>query len=278
MAAEALADGISVVLATRNRSGLVGRAVDSVLSQRGVDLELLVIDDASEDTTADELARWRDDGRVRVVRNDRRRGLPASLNRGIGLARGAFIARIDDDDVWTDERKLDAQLDWMRAHPDTVLLGTAYVDEWGRETRNPSDDAAIRRQMLLRCPFCHSSVLFSTAAFRAAGGYDETLDYAEDWELWMRLGREGRLANLDRVCLVKAAGEDTLSARHFERQLRSAGTLAARHAAHYPGRWRARGLHAFNRAFFRVFPAGGRVHGWMGGAFRQFFRLGDRAR
>jgi glycosyltransferase involved in cell wall biosynthesis len=265
---------VSVILATRNRADRVGRAIESVLSQRDVDLELILVNDASEDDTAAVLAGWCGDDRVRVVENARRRGLPASLNRGLSRARGEFIARIDDDDVWNDPDKLAEQLAWMRRHPDTVLLGTGYVDEWGRETRNPADDEAIRRQMLMRCPFCHSSVLFTAAAVRAAGGYDETLDYAEDWELWMRLGTRGRLANLERICLVKSAGEDTLSARHFDRQLRSAGALSARHAAHYPGRHRARALHAFNRWFFSVFPAGGKVHGLMGGAFRRVFGLG----
>ncbi len=264
---------VSVILSTRNRAATLGHAIDSVFQQTHDRVELVVVDDASDDETPRLLAERSDDVRLRCLRNEENRGLPASLNRGIALARGSYIARIDDDDHWTDPGKLAAQLAWMEAHPEGVLVGTAYVDEWGRKTVNPLSDRDIRRQMLMRCPFCHSSVLMRAEAVAQAGGYDATLPYAEDWELWMRLGRLGELGNLDRVTLVKARGDDTLSERYFQRQLAMASRFAAQHADGYPRAFRARAMHAFNRGFFAVFPAGGRAHAAMSRWFRRVFRL-----
>ncbi|MEM1412529.1 MAG: glycosyltransferase [Pseudomonadota bacterium] len=264
---------VSVLLATHNRADRVSAAIESVLAQRHSDLELLVIDDASTDHTPEVLAQWSDDPRIRCFRNEQNQRLPTALNRIASEARGPFLARIDDDDHWTDAEKLTAQLAWMRMHQDGVLVGTGYVDEWGRETHNPSDDESIRRQMNLRCPLCHPTVLMRRDAFEAVGGYDTTLPYAEDWELWMRLGQAGRLGNLERITLVKARGGDTLSERYFEEQLLLATQLLKRHGDAYPGVGRARVMHAFNRGFFRCFPVGGRMHRVAASTFRRVFDL-----
>lgn len=269
---------VSVLLSSRNRAETLPQAIESVLAQESVSLELLVMDDASCDATPEVLARWDGDNRIHCLRNETNQGLPASLNRLAAQARGAFFARIDDDDRWTATDKLARQLAWMDAYPDGVLLGTAYVDEWGRVTRNPADDASIRQQMLLRCPYCHSSILMRREAFEAVGGYDESMPYAEDWELWMRLGQQGILGNLETSTLVKARGDDTMSERFFEQQLVTASELVERHGVAYPGVLRARALHRFNRGFFRVFPPGGIVHRGMGQAFRRVFRLAGSER
>lgn len=265
---------MDVLLATRNRDATLAEAIESVLAQREVQLVLWIMDDASEDRTPKLLERWSDDPRVQLRRNTVNLGLPASLNRLASEGKGEFLARIDDDDRWTTPDKLARQLAWLSERPQAVLLGTDYVDEWGRPTANPHEDDAIRRQMLLRCPFCHPSVVMRRSAFEAVGGYDESMPYAEDWELWMRLAQEGLVGNLAEVTLVKARGGDTMSERFFERQLTTASELVARHGAAYPNARQARWFHAFNRGFFRLFPAGGRAHTAMGKAFRRTFGLG----
>lgn len=264
---------VSVVMSTLNRAGTLSRAIDSVLGQEGSVLELVVVDDGSGDGTPSVLERYAGDSRVRVVRNDRNLGLPASLNRGIAGSRGEFIARIDDDDVWTDTAKIARQLNFMDNHPDTGLLGTGYVDEWEQRVTNPVTDAAIRRQMLFRCPFCHPSVVVRKRAIEAAGFYDENLPYAEDWDLWLRIGRQWRLANLPATTLVKNPGPGNLSERYFLRQLKMASGFAAKYASDYPRSTTARAYHAAARAFFRAVPAGGRLHTRMGKAFRRGFGL-----
>ena len=90
---------VSVVMATHNGSRFVSEAVQSVLKQTYRNFEFIVVDDASNDGVADVVVGF-GDLRIRIVRNETRKGLTKSLNRGIALARGEFIARIDDDDVW----------------------------------------------------------------------------------------------------------------------------------------------------------------------------------
>ena len=268
---------VSVLLSTRNRADSLGAAIQSVLAQEGVSFELVVVDDGSTDQTGGVLGALSRDDRVRVLRNTRSRGLPAALNRAAAAARAGLLARIDDDDRWIRKDKLARQVAAFEQDPQLVLLGTGYVDEGDRAIRNPADDHAIRRQMLFRCPFCHPSVMMRANAFRATGGYDETLSYGEDWELWLRLGATGRLANLDLLAVSKAGGADTLSARNFERQLHLAVALAEAHQSAYPGARRALWMHRFSRWFFGRFPVGGRAHRTLGRAYRGVFSLERRA-
>ena len=266
---------VSVLMSTRNRSATLSRAIESVLCQQGVRVELVIVDDHSSDETPDILARWRDDQRVICIHNAENLGLSASLNRAARRAGAGFLARIDDDDYWTDDKKLKRQLAWMDAHPDGVLVGTAYIDEQGRVSTNPLGDAEIRKQMLFRCAFCHSSTLIRRTAFETASGYDEALPYAEDWDLWARLGMQGVLGNLARVTLIKEPGENNLSQRYFQRQLQMAQNLAERYAGAYPGARRAVMLHRFSRVFFRVVPLNNVIHRGMSKLFRWVFQLGS---
>ncbi len=264
-------------MSTRNRSTTLSRAIESVLNQQDVSVELIIVDDHSSDQTRDVLVNWRDDQRVICMHNAENLGLSASLNRAARRASGEYLARIDDDDYWTDNTKLRQQLAWMEAHPDGVLLGTAYIDEQGRESTNPLSDTEIRKQMLFRCPFCHSSTLIRRTAFEAASGYNESLPYAEDWDLWARLGKRGVLGNLDQVTLIKEAGESTLSQRYFQRQLRMAQNLAEQYAGAYPGASRAVMFHRFSRVFFGLVPLNSAIHRGMSKLFRRVFQLGSSA-
>ncbi len=260
-------------MATHNRAGLIRRAAESVLAQEDVSLELVIVDDGSSDDTPSVLSELSADPRVKVMTHTRNRGLPASLNDGIANGRGKLVARIDDDDVWTAPDKLARQVRAFKAHPQLGLLGTAYVDEGGQVASNPQEDAAIRAQLLFRCPFCHSSIVMRRDAYELAGRYDESLPYAEDWDLWLRIGRNWKLGNLDDVCVVRHRGEATLSERYFHRQLDMATAFARRYAGDYPRPGLARIYHRVSQLFFRLAPVGGVLHRGLQGAFETVFRL-----
>src|SRR5439155_898083 len=177
----------------------------SVLTQTAGDLELIVIDDGSTDATTEILARV-GDARLRVERQARL-GLTRSLNRALGLARGALVARLDADGLAVPER-FARQRAFLDAHPDVGLVGTGAgeVDAAGREVGVVvplADDAAIRRTLIRRNPFVHSSVMLRREAVLRVGGYDETLPVAQDYDLWMRLSRVTRLANLPEPLVVR---------------------------------------------------------------------------
>ena len=182
-----------------NAARYVGDAVRSVLAQTFADFELLVIDDGSADASA-EVVQSFSDPRIRFVRNERNLGLTPTLNHGLSLARGGIVARQDADDVSEPDR-LARQVAHLDAHPDTALVGTWYrkIDADGRisaDRRLPVRDAELRWAMLSYCPFVHSAATFRRDAVMALGGYDERFVYAQDFDLWSRVVRRYRVANV----------------------------------------------------------------------------------
>jgi glycosyltransferase involved in cell wall biosynthesis len=192
------APAVSVLMGVRNGAPWVREAVQSALDQTVADLEVIVIDDGSTDETATLLAAIKDP-RLRVEHQPPR-GLTPSLNRALALARAPLVARLDADDVALPGR-LARQRAFLDAHPEVGLLGTAAreVDVSGREVglvTPPEDDAAIRRALIRRNPLVHSTVMMRRTLLERLGGYDEALPVAQDYDLWMRMSRITRLANL----------------------------------------------------------------------------------
>jgi glycosyltransferase involved in cell wall biosynthesis len=183
----------------------IARAVESVLGQTLRDLELIVVDDGSTDATPGLLAAVRDP-RLRVERQVRA-GLTRSLNRALALGGAPLIARLDADDVALPER-LARQCAFLGAHPEVGLLGTGAreVDADGRELRiisPPPDDRVIRRALIRRNPFVHSSMMMRRALVEQVGGYDVSFPVAQDYDLWLRLSGITRMANLPEPLVVR---------------------------------------------------------------------------
>ena len=182
---------VSVVIPTRNRWPMLStHALPSALAQEDVALEVVVVDDASDDGTAD-LVEAVGDPRVRVVRNEANRRLPASRNVGAAAARGTWLAFLDDDDLWA-PRKLRAQLDAADATGATwVYAQCIVVDGEGRPLDiHPFPEPDELGALLLggnHVPGGGSNVIVRADTFREIGGFDEGLRFFEDWDLWLRL-------------------------------------------------------------------------------------------
>lgn len=184
---------VSVIVPTRNRRELLPITLCSALRQRGVDLEILIIDDGSDDDTAavsDALA----DDRLRVIRLDKPSGVSAARNHGVAAARGEWLAFLDDDDLWAPD-KLVRQLaavhesgrDWAYTGG-VVFLGDRIV----RAQVPLPPDAMVK--MLLRynaIPGGGSTVILRRALWPHIGPFDTQLRIGEDWEMWIRLAKHG---------------------------------------------------------------------------------------
>ncbi len=126
--------------------------------------------------------------------------------RGLGASKGKYIAVLDDDDFWVDSRKLELQVSYLDSNPGYVLVGTDAVATNGNgrvasRFRYPRDDGDIRGKMLMQNCFFHSSVMYRAETVSAIGGYIMQKrgfyeNYANDYDLWCRLGQSGKLANL----------------------------------------------------------------------------------
>ena len=211
---------ISVVLPVRNGEAHVAKAIDSILAQTFQDFELVVVDDGSTDRTPAILGSITD-SRVRVL-TQAATGLTVALARGVAESRGALVARMDADDVALPER-FARQVAFLDGHSEVGLLGTGCHEigssgEIVRTIRPPADDTAIRRVLIRRNPFIHSSVVVRRNALEAAGGYDESLPVAQDYDLWLRMSRVTRMANLAEPLVLRrlTPGRVTL-ARETER-------------------------------------------------------------
>jgi glycosyltransferase involved in cell wall biosynthesis len=182
---------VSVLMSVHNDARFVAEAVQSVLDQTLTDLELVVVDDASTDETPQLLAAFGDE-RIRVLRNEQRSGLAASLNRGLDDAQGHYVARLDSDDVARADR-IERQVARIETEPRVAVVGSAVadLDEHGRRGRThvmPSGVRPLRWLALFSSPFFHPSVLVDRETLDAhALRYDPEFLESEDYDLWTRL-------------------------------------------------------------------------------------------
>ncbi len=221
---------VSVLMSVYNGAPWVREGVESVLTQTAPDLELIVIDDGSTDATPELLGAIRD-ARLRVERQARA-GLTRSLNHALRLSTAPLVARMDADDVALPER-FARQLAFLERHPDVGLLGTGCheISSSGEVLRTivpPTDNPAIRRALIRRNPFVHSSVMMRREALEAAGGYDEGLPVAQDYDLWVRMSRVTRLANLPEPLVLRRLTPGRVSSARDTDRLRAELTVKLR--------------------------------------------------
>jgi glycosyltransferase involved in cell wall biosynthesis len=180
---------------------LLDQAISSVLEQTFADFELLLLDDGSEDLRTHAALKNAStlDARVTVC-HEKHRGLTPSLNVGLRLAKGEFIARHDADD-WSDPQRLESQIAYLRSNPHIVVLGTAawmHQQGGGRLWRVdlPLTPSHIAASFWTRNPFVHGSVMFRRDDALRSGGYREELRCSQDYDFFWRLSEGGRGANL----------------------------------------------------------------------------------
>jgi len=192
---------LTVLMPVYNGAGQVGAAIESILRQTHGDFEFLILNDGSTDGTQGILEEHaRRDARIRLVQQQNM-GLARALNRGLELATGEVVARQDHDDLSAPDR-LHKQLAWLRAHPECLLLGSraricSELGPSGRAHDHPAWNAVLKLDLLFDNPFVHSSVTLRRAPVLALGGYSSDPErQPEDYELWARIARTGRVANL----------------------------------------------------------------------------------
>jgi glycosyltransferase involved in cell wall biosynthesis len=198
---------VSVALAVYDAGQYLALAVESILAQRFADFELIAVDDGSRDGSLTILERFAvRDPRVRVIARPHE-GLVATRNAALAAARGEFVAVMDADDLAHPER-LARQVAFLRAHPEVLVVGAEVeiVDPEGWPIRKggvPLDHASIDAALMRGRgeAITHPVATFRRDALRAAGGYRQGCQQAEDLDLYLRLAERGRLANLPETLL-----------------------------------------------------------------------------
>ena len=245
MTGQAATPEVSVVIPTRNRGRLLALTLKSVRWQRGVELEVVVVDDGSTDNTAQVVAALADP-RIRLVGHDRPQGVSAARNRGIAEAGGTWVAFLDDDDLWAPD-KLASQLQAAHQTGRTwVYTGEVSVDQGLRVLHGapplPPEGVIERLARHNAVPAGASNVLVRADTLASAGRFDIGLRNNEDWDLWIRLARMGPPAWVCRP-LVALRVHPGNASHNMDRMLRELDVIERRHripvdrAAHY--RWAA---------------------------------------
>lgn len=209
---------VTVLITAYNEADFIEEAVRSVLAQTYDNLEAVVINDGSTDGTEDVLRRGFQDERLRVF-DLGRNGRGASLNHGLDVANGTFVAVLDADD-WCMPRRIEKQVEYLLRHEDVGVVGSychrkddIRKEEFIREY--PTIDGHIRKEMAKYIPIAHSSAIFRKCAVIQVGGYDESLPDHEDLDLWIRVAQKWKLANIPEPLVMRHIRSDSYWHRNF---------------------------------------------------------------
>lgn len=195
---------ISVILSVYNAEKYIAETVESVLNQTYSDFELIIIDDGSIDNSMNILRSY-SDHRIQLF-TQANAGQGATLKRGLGLAKGKYIARQDSDDVSFPTR-FEKQIQFLEQHPEIALLGTwaQIIDENGnkenRYHQHPSNPDELKLDLVFNNPTVHSSIMFRKEITDEIGGYSTQRKSFEDFDLIARVSQHFPVSNLPEVLL-----------------------------------------------------------------------------
>lgn len=207
-------DKLSVILPVYNGAPTLERALCSILAQTQPLDELVVVDDGSTDQTGVIITDWRKKLPIVSVHNEKNMGLTRALQRGMNIASGSLIFRLDGDDAWLPHH-VETLVGLRSRDPHAVLYASRATNRAARSgdclgISAILKEGSVRAKLLWDNPIVHSAVAFDKQAYQAAGGYLGPT-YAEDYDLWIRLLRMGRLASTNETTLDYFVSERSLS-------------------------------------------------------------------
>ena len=188
---------ISVLMSVFNAEEFLHESIDSVLNQKYVDFELIIINDGSIDDT-NRIINSYNDKRIKLYENRQNVGLTQSLNIGLDMCSGEFIARLDGGDLMAEDRLI-KQSNYLDHNPEIAVIGSYFkcIDQFGKKVDNlnwPSGiEYNIYRALYGENPVGHPGVLMRREVITSIGGYRNKFYYSQDIDLWLRIYSEGFL-------------------------------------------------------------------------------------
>jgi glycosyltransferase involved in cell wall biosynthesis len=221
---------ISVILPTYNRNDVICDAIDSVLLQTVQILEVIVIDDGSQDETEATInAKYKNSNVIYL--KQRNAGPSSARNLGINKAKGNWLAFIDSDDMWEPD-KLERQVNYLANHTDCMLVAAGHfhcMKRWNNCVSILSKMNNINYSGLLeRNRFATPTVLVHKECFRKAGLFDESLVFAEDWDMWLRIARIYKIGYVDQELCKVYLNHSSITSTRLEMNLIDLGKVINR--------------------------------------------------
>lgn len=218
---------ITILMPVYNGAEYLREAIDSMLRQTFGDFEFLIINDGSTDQSVEIIESY-SDPRIRLVNNGSNLGLISTLNKGVDLAKGEYVARMDCDDISSPTR-LEKQLAFMESHPDVGVCGTwanVFTEDSSYILKHPTDHDGIKCFMFINSAIAHPTVMLRRSPFVANDlRYDMAFQHAEDYELWLRASRYVRLANIPEVLLDYRISASQVSSVYRQEQWETAARV-----------------------------------------------------
>ena len=209
---------VTVLIPVYNRPEII-KTVKSILDQTYTNLEVLIVDNASTDSTVETIKKIVDK-RIRLIINEKNMGQTYSLNRGLKEAKGKYIARIDSDDIAL-PRRIEKQVSFLEENPDYVLVGSwvRFIDDndrLGMVVKMPTTDEGLRIMNTVSCGMYHPSAMYRTCIIRDNKiEYNPIIHMAADYDLWVKLMKYGKACNLAEPLIYYRRGNNNDS-RHYE--------------------------------------------------------------
>lgn len=210
---------VTVLMTVYNGLPYLHDSIESILRQTFSNFEFLIINDCSSDSTRDVILSY-DDPRIRLVDNSKNLKQTRSLNKGLSIAKGEIIARMDADDV-SHPKRLQMQIEYLDSHPEVAVVGSnlRYIDEKGRITGKcswPEGDLALRWIQFFCCPIaCGAATFRKSVVWGELGGFNESIIWQQDRELWSRLMPSHKVGSIPHFLLDvrEHSGRETTTSR-----------------------------------------------------------------
>ncbi len=249
---------VSVVMPAYNSDMYISAAIESIINQTYHNWELIVVNDCSADQTSNIAERFaRQNSKIRIAYNKKNLGVACTMNHGIDLAQGKYVARLDADD-WSYPDRLEKQVDFLEKHKDIVLLGGSMnicdgslnkVDE----RRYATADEEIRKRILYFNQFCSSAIMVRRSTAIAVGGY-ENYRCASDYDFVLKVGLKGTIANLNDTLVKYRIHKSSITRTNRKMQAQITLEIQKKFAKNYPISLRWRLFHLTSKTVVFLLP------------------------
>lgn len=230
---------VSVLIPCYNVEKYIEESINSILSQTYTNLEVIAIDDCSTDNTRKILQQLAEkDSRITIVRNTENLKLIATLNKGIALCKGDYIARMDADDISLPTR-IEKEVDFLEKHQDHDIVSVQFYafhsDNPAKRDlhHSPTHDAELRAYMLFRSGICHPAVLMRKRVFSELGlKFEQEYLHVEDYALWSEALYKTKIANLSEPLLLYRVHKQQVSSLNEDLQTENKKKVFKIHCRH----------------------------------------------
>ena len=223
-----------------NGEKYLSEAIESILNQTFKDFEFLIINDGSTDSSREIILSY-DDYRIKLIENDNNIGLTKSLNKGVDIACGKYIARMDADDISMPER-LEKQVDFMENHEDIAVCGSCATIINGNDIEyssfiNPETSSEIKVALFFFNPIAHPTAMIRKDVLNAIGNYDPYFEKTQDYNLWYRIYLEDYdFYNFQEKLLIYRNHKTNITNTNLDKQLFYANICLQKLYSHYLGK------------------------------------------